>query len=333
MVEPLTRVLEHLTSWHGPWRGHRAVVVGLGATGFAVVDTLIELGVEVSVVAEHAEDDVVHICHVLGATVLLEPDPVKRSSLVTSEVDFAVISPGVSPSDAAVTALARGGVPLLSDVDFSWRVRDKNGVEAPWVVVSGDTHLDVISNLASRILRADNRAVGVAGLGAPPLLDLLRDPVAYELLLLRASVDSLRWWGGHEASGREPDVSVLVDDDLPLSAGVIYEGTKSACIYRRGAGLSESLVENADVVEGARAIGVGLDSPGMSDLGVVEGIVCDRAFLEDRRNQALEISTVEELEEAGWDIPHAMPAILAAVAIARAYDVSPALIAGVVSLP
>lgn len=308
-------------------------MVGLGATGFAVVDTLIELGVEVSVVAERADDDVEHICRVLGATVHLEPDPARRAGLVDTDADFAVISPGVSPSDAAVTALAGGVVPLLSDVDFAWRVRDKNGIAAPWVVVSGDSHLDVISELASRILSADNRVVGVAGFGAPPVLDLLRDPVAYDLLLLRASVESLRWWGGHDQSGREPDVSVLVDEALPPFAAVVYEGTRSACVYRRGAGESESFVENADVVEGARAIGVGLDSPGMSDLGVVEGIVCDRAFLEDRRNQALEISTVEELEEAGWDVPAAMPAILAAVAIARAYDVSPALIAGVVSLP
>jgi UDP-N-acetylmuramoylalanine--D-glutamate ligase len=71
----------------------------------------------------------------------------------------------------------------------------------------------------------------------------------------------------------------------------------------------------------------------MSDLGLVEGILCDRAFLEDREHQALEISTTEELEEAGWVIPDDLPTILAAVAIARSYDVSPALIAGVVTLP
>ena len=31
-----------LTSWHSPWSGLRVLVVGLGHTGFAVVDTLLE---------------------------------------------------------------------------------------------------------------------------------------------------------------------------------------------------------------------------------------------------------------------------------------------------
>jgi UDP-N-acetylmuramoylalanine--D-glutamate ligase len=93
------------------------------------------------------------------------------------------------------------------------------------------------------------------------------------------------------------------------------------------------MVKDADVLEGARAIGVGLDSPGMSDLGLVEGILCDRAFLEDRAHQAFEISTTEELQEAGWVIPDDLPAVLAAIAIARSFDVTPALIAGVVTLP
>jgi UDP-N-acetylmuramoylalanine--D-glutamate ligase len=71
----------------------------------------------------------------------------------------------------------------------------------------------------------------------------------------------------------------------------------------------------------------------MSDLGVVEGIVCDRAFLEDRANQALEVSTLEELSEAGWALPEDLPIVLAAIAIARSEGVPPPLIAGVVSLP
>jgi UDP-N-acetylmuramoylalanine--D-glutamate ligase len=71
----------------------------------------------------------------------------------------------------------------------------------------------------------------------------------------------------------------------------------------------------------------------MSDLGLVEGILCDRAFLDDRQNQALEVSTIDELREAGWMIPDDVPTILGAVAIARALDVPPAVIAGVLTLP
>ena len=41
-------------SWHGPWSGLRAVVVGLGKSGFSVADTLVELGVHTAVVGKAA---------------------------------------------------------------------------------------------------------------------------------------------------------------------------------------------------------------------------------------------------------------------------------------
>lgn len=329
----MTLLLDHLTSWHGPWRGHQAIVVGLGAAGFSVVDTLVELGVEVTVLAREADDDVVNIAAVLGARIVVSDRDQDRARAAEGSADFAVISPGVADSDPAVQRLRELDVPMLSEIDFAWRVRDKYGEPTDWIVVAGERHQALIAEVSARILRADNRVVGIAGFESSPVLDLIRDPVHYDLLIVQASTASLAWWGSHGASGREPLVSVAVDDDLSPSASVVFEGTKLACVYNRGAGPTELYVEDADVVEGARAIGIGLDSPGMSDIGMVEGILCDRAFLDDRRNQALEISTLEELHEAGWDIPGVLPALLAAVAIARSQEVSPALIAGVLSLP
>ncbi len=326
--------LDHLTSWHAPWDTTHVLVVGLGQTGFAVADTLKELGARVTILARDAEDDVKKIATVIGADIVVSAkardieDAVKASG-----ADVAIVSPGVSLDDPAIKAVREAGIPLWSDVDFAWRVRDKYENVGDWIVVAGERHGATIVELASRILLADGRIVGVAGYQQPPLLDLIRDPVGYQNLIVHASADALAWWGRHPQALRQPLISVCVDEDMASDAGVLYDGTTVACVYWRGGGLSESLVETADVVEGARAIGVGVGSPGMSEVGLVEGIVCDRAFLDDRKNQALEISTLEELQEAGWDVPAQLPAVFAAIAIARALDVSPALIAGVVSLP
>ena len=43
--------LDTLTSWNADWRGLRVAVLGIGVTGFAVADTLTELGAEVLVLA------------------------------------------------------------------------------------------------------------------------------------------------------------------------------------------------------------------------------------------------------------------------------------------
>ena len=326
--------LDTLTSWHSDWSGLRVVVVGLDATGFAVVDTLVELGAEVAALAPEAHDDVVRIAEVIGASVLVSSDDQARvAAALDHRADLAVVSPEITRDDAVAVALVEAGVPVWSDVDFAWRVRDKSDVVAQWVLVVGETDGPRIADLAARILVADGHMARHVGLGSAPLLDALRDPEPYTTLVISAGSAGLGWWQRYPETLRRPFLTVSLGDGAEDPTGTRFDATTNACIYRRSVGPTEDMVKDADVLEGARAIGVGLDSPGMSDLGLVEGILCDRAFLEDRAHQAFEISTTEELQEAGWAIPDDLPAVLAAIAIARSFDVPPALIAGVVTLP
>jgi UDP-N-acetylmuramoylalanine--D-glutamate ligase len=86
------------------------------------------------------------------------------------------------------------------------------------------------------------------------------------------------------------------------------------------------MVEEAEVLDGCRAIGFGLGLPGPSDLGLVEDILVDRAFLEDRHSSALELATLDDLRAAGLGTPHGIANTLAAAALARAAGVTPAAI-------
>ena len=94
-------------------------------------------------------------------------------------------------------------------------------------------------------------------------------------------------------------------------------------MYNRADARTLAMVEQAEVVDGARAIGFGLDSPGLSDFGIVDGILCDRAFLEDRRDRALELTTLDELRANGLATPHVVADILAAAALARSFGATP----------
>jgi UDP-N-acetylmuramoylalanine--D-glutamate ligase len=92
------------------------------------------------------------------------------------------------------------------------------------------------------------------------------------------------------------------------------------------------MVEDADVIEGCRAIGFGLDTPGPSDFGIVSDLLADRAFGDDRHNAAIELFTLDELRQAGLAAPHMLANTLAASALTRAAGVSvEALRAGVAS--
>jgi len=79
-------------------------------------------------------------------------------------------------------------------------------------------------------------------------------------------------------------------------------------------------VREADVEEGCRAIGFTLGTPGPSQLGVVDGILVDRAFVADRQKQAQELA---ETSDVNPPAPHNIANALAAAALARAFGVPP----------
>jgi UDP-N-acetylmuramoylalanine--D-glutamate ligase len=122
---------------------------------------------------------------------------------------------------------------------------------------------------------------------------------------LNVADDHLDWHGSAEA--------------YRAAKGRVYENTRAACVFNRDDPVTRILVEESDVVEGCRAIGFGLGVPGPSDFGVVQGIAVDRAFLDDRRDTALELVTIDELAEVGLASPHLVADALAASALARSF--------------
>jgi UDP-N-acetylmuramoylalanine--D-glutamate ligase len=77
-------------------------------------------------------------------------------------------------------------------------------------------------------------------------------------------------------------------------------------------------VREADVQEGARAIGFTLGMPGVGMLGIVDDVLCDRAFIEERQTSAAELCTLDDLATAA---PHYVANALAAAALARSHSV------------
>jgi len=183
------------------------------------------------------------------------------------------------------------------------------------------------------------RAAPCGNIGVP-VLDAVRDPAGFDVLVVELSSHQL-WYLGLQSGPQpvSPAASVclnLADDHLQWhgsfsayrdAKAFVYNHTRVACVYNKADIATREMVEEAEVVEGCRAIGFDLGVPGPSDLGVVDGILVDRAFLDERRTTALELTTVADLAERGLSAPHVVANILAAAALARALDVPPAAIA------
>jgi UDP-N-acetylmuramoylalanine--D-glutamate ligase len=324
--------LDALTSWNAGWRGLRVAVLGLGVTGFAVADTLTELGADVLVLAPEVDDDRARILEVIGARLARHPLDSVPDELVAFAPELVVASPGFHPDHPVLEWASTNDVAVWGDIELAWRVRDKVNA-ADWILVTGTNGKTTTVQMTATFLAANGLRAAPCGNIGVPVLDAVRDPGGFDVLVVELSSFQLHHLPTSGPGALHPWSSVvlnLADDHIDwhgsleayrAAKATVYENTKVACVYNRADEATMHMVEDAEVEEGARAIGFGLDVPGPSDFGLVEGILCDRAFLDDRLTAALEIITLAELEPHGLDAPHIVQNILAAAALARSYGV------------
>ncbi|WP_166140473.1 Mur ligase family protein [Nocardioides ochotonae] len=309
------------------WAGVRAVVAGFGPGGFAAADNLLHLGADVLALDEDPGDtertERAELLEVLGARVRLGAG---STDVLPDDVDVLVVQGDPTAPTPLVTAARERGVPVWGEVDLAWRLRAP-GSTTPWLCVTGVTGTAQTVRLLDAMLRAAGLRSLAVGEGGLPVVEAVMDPETYDVLAVGLTPAQLRGAGGLQADS----AAVLgVPDPLeePLGAvdrlamGRIYDQVRVACVYAVADPGTEELVLEADVREGARAIGVTLGMPGVGMLGLVEDLVADRAFIEERATSAAELCTLADLpvEDPAAE-PETVRNVLAAAALARAAGV------------
>ena len=303
------------------WSAIHAVVAGIGVAGFACADQLVHLGTRVTVVDAadgERQRERADVLGVVGATVRLGD-----GDTLPQEADVLVVSPGLPPSAPIILAAQTQGVPVWGELELAWRLRGEN--PAAWLMVTGTNGKTTTTLMLESILRAAGlRTASVGNIGVS-LVDAVMDPNGFDVFAVEVGAPQLPFL--HSAS---PVASVclnLADDHVDLFGSYdayrtakarIYSNTQIAAVYNVQDPETEKMVEEADVVEGCRAIGFTLGMPGRSMMGVVEDILVDRAFIENRADAALELGSVELVKPFA---PHNVANALAAAALARAYGV------------
>lgn len=318
-------------SWHSNWSELKVVVLGLGVSGFSVADTLAELGSKLLVVSEDAEAELLDILDVLDVEHITgDQAEGLPKRVIEFEPDLIITSPGVRPEHPLLQWASSGEIPIWIDVDLAWRLRDKTAKAADWIAVTGTNGKTTTVQLVEAMIQTQGlRAIACGNIGVP-ILDAIRDPVGLDALVVELSSFQLHYLGHIEPFASA--VLNLANDHLDWHGSFevygetkskIYQNTSVACIYNLNDLATEKMVENAEVIEGARAVAFTTGLPSRSQVGFVEDILCDRAFIDDRANSALEIATLEDLSQIGVLTPHLMANVAAATALARAYSISP----------
>ncbi|GAB3197064.1 UDP-N-acetylmuramoyl-L-alanine--D-glutamate ligase [Nocardioides hungaricus] len=327
----------HLLGRHDSWAGVRAVVAGFGVSGFAAADNLNHLGASVIALDESdagGRAEKAELLEVLGADVRLGAG---TTATLPDDVDLLVTSPGWRP-DAPLLAQARErGVPIWGEVELAWRLRDPDH-RTPWLCVTGTNGKTTTVQMLDSILRAAGLRSIAAGNVGLPIVEAVMDPEPYDVLAVELSSFQLHYT--YSMSAESAAVLNVAEDhldwytgptgmaDYAADKGRIYERVRRACVYNAADPETERLVRAAEVEEGARAIGFTLGMPGVGMVGLVEDILADRAFIEQRETSAAELCTLDDLalNNPGGAAPHFVANALAAAALARAHGVPQAAV-------
>lgn len=309
------------------WDGARVLVAGLGISGRAAVRVLAARGALVTTYDDAAPD-----ADERDANTFLTRDGL-------AGVDLVVTSPGLHPDHPVLAAALARGLEVLSEVELAWRLRvDRaaGGGPAPWLAVTGTNGKTTTVGMLASILDAGGERVAAVGNVGTPIVLAATDP---SLDVLAVELSSFQLHFTHTMSVEAGAVLNVAADHLDwhgsLAAyaadkGRIFARAQVACVYNAADEATRRLVEEADVVDGAVAVGFTLGTPSVGQVGLVEDVLVDRGFAALRHTHARELATLDDLAQlAGPDghvAPHVVADALAAAALALAHGVSPAAV-------
>ncbi len=237
------------------------LIVGLGATGLSCVRHLAatdrSIVVTDSRTAPPALDAIraefSEIKTVLGSfdTALFE------------NAECIVLSPGVSPAEAAVRAASERGIPIIGDIEIFARE-----ATAPVAAITGSTGKSTVTTLVADMAARDERQVKVGGNLGPPALSLLdgESPDLYVLELSSFQLETTR--SLHPVAATVLNVSPdhmdrhPAFDDYVEAKRRIYAGDGTMVIN-----LDDPVV-SAMYEPGRKCIGFTLKKPGKRDYGL-----------------------------------------------------------------
>lgn len=319
------------------WQG-RFAILGWGVSGKASAHALLKRGAQI-----HAFDgrrpETPTQCETSEsssadclAKVVLHADPDAHAlsdQILAWNPDCIVVSPGIPAHHPVFSASQAAGIPLIGEVELAWRLQeDSPHAGRPWLCVTGTNGKTTTVGMLGSILRASGAKVAEVGnIGLP-----ICEAVDTDAQVFAVELSSFQL---HTVSTVSPMASVCLNVDADhldwhgtaqayaADKAKIYHATQIACFYPASDQQIEEMVAEADVVEGARAIGLTLGIPSISQVGWVEDALVERAFVDKRHKQAQFLAETEDLRPAYHDgiTDAARMDATAAAGLARAYGV------------
>ena len=277
------------------------LVLGAGVTGKAVARFLESRGAKVTLTDDHSED------------------AIKPDAVVLKDYEAVVISPGWRQDHPLVVQILNSSIEMLNEIDIAWNLRSERAPGQKWIALTGTNGKTTTVEMTAAILQAAGIKAVACGNVGDTVIDAVDRDDAYEVLVLELSSFQLHW--AKKAHFEAAAILNIADDHLDWHGSFdAYADAKFSILDR-----TETAILNADdgpvVVRANRFLGrkvfFSLNTPAPGEIGVVEELLVDRAFVADPQQAAM----ICELVDIIPTVPHNVSNALAAAGLARALGV------------
>ena len=284
--------------------GKRILVAGAGVTGSACARALEKRGSLVTIVDEKVSE--------LEGFIVITPERVNFSHF-----DLLLVSPGWREDHPVVLAARAARIALINEVDLAWSLKAPG---QKWLALTGTNGKTTTVELTAAMLRSGGLTAIACGNVGTTVIEVVESAEQYDYLVLELSSFQLHWL--EDAEFISSAVLNIAQDHLDWHGSFDAYATDKLSILDKSMTAILSSKDGEIVTRTAhwqgRKVFFSLDTPSPGEIGVVEELLVDRAFVADPQEAAMFC----ELVEVTPTVPHNVSNALAAAGLARTVGVS-----------
>ena len=284
--------------------GKRILVAGAGVTGSACARALEKRGSLVTIVDEKVSE--------LEGFTVITPERVNFSHF-----DLLLVSPGWREDHPVVLAARAARIALINEVDLAWSLKAPG---QKWLALTGTNGKTTTVELTAAMLRSGGLTAIACGNVGTTVIEVVESAEQYDYLVLELSSFQLHWL--EDAEFISSAVLNIAQDHLDWHGSFDAYATDKLSILDKSMTAILNSQDGEIVTRTAhwqgRKVFFSLDTPSPGEIGVVEELLVDRAFVADPQEAAMFC----ELVEVTPTVPHNVSNALAAAGLARTVGVS-----------
>ncbi|CAB4756851.1 unannotated protein [freshwater metagenome] len=295
-----------IMSYIAELKNKNILIIGAGTTGKSVARYLENIGARFQIIDEKAAT--------LDGAEILNNVPEDES------FDLAIVSPGWRKDHSIIENLSAKGIEVISEIDFAWNLKMELNPEQKWVALTGTNgKTTTVQMLESILISAGANAIACGNVGTT-VIEAVTSENKFAILAIELSSFQIDWstLPIYEAVA----ILNLAEDHLDWHGSFSEYANAKMKLLNQSKLAVLNLNDPEVILRSAgwtgRKVFFGFDTPQSGEIGLVEELLVDRAFV-TASDAAEEIAELNDIKPA---VPHNVANAMAASGLALALGIA-----------